>query len=496
MAGVRKDVAKLGGTWPPEILWYARAVKALQARKPSDPTSWAYLAAIHGIDPSGWVRQKVIPSESSLPPQNIQLVDFNQCQHGGWFFLPWHRGYLAAFEAILANWIASQPGGPSGWALPYWNYLDATNAKSRAIPPEFLSNTWPDGKDNPLAVRRGGTQVLGPQPWLGRADIDLSGQTRSMPYTAAPGTVGYGGAISGFASEGDLTGAIEGNPHNTVHVMIGGIGPTSSWMSDPAYAALDPIFWLHHCNIDRFWAAWMSDPANVQETGFPWKNGPFPRQFVMPDPSGNRVIFVPGDTLPGGVLAPTYDDLYIGTGITRRPAVTAGGSVLATVPTGSGGSGSGGGGGSTSSLVGANDKSLTILSTPTTTQVTIDAGAAPSVLATTSRTQPARYYLNLEGVRGDAPSAVLSVSIKPVGSKQPPHVETVTLFGLARATSTAGRHAGNGLSFAIEITEGVLSLQASGSLTPASLGVEISQPQGMATPITVDRVSIYKSPAD
>ncbi len=223
MAGVRKDLATLGQTWSPEILWYARAVNALKQRAPNDPTGWVYLAAIHGIDPAGWVRDEVIPSEASLPPQSIQEVDFDQCQHAGWFFLPWHRGYLAAFEAILADWIAAQPGGPADWALPYWNYLNADNPTARNIPPEFLSTDWPDGPNNPLLAPRGGAEVLGPQPWLPR-DITLNAQTTPMPYTAAPGTVGYGGAISGFSSSGDLTGAVEGNPHNLVHVMIGGIG--------------------------------------------------------------------------------------------------------------------------------------------------------------------------------------------------------------------------------------------------------------------------------
>lgn len=502
MAGVRKDVATLGGPWSSEILWYARAVQALSARAPADPTSWAYLAAIHGIDPAGWASASIIPSISALPPQQIQDVDFNQCQHAGWFFLPWHRGYLAAFEAILADWIAGQPNAPTDWALPYWNYLDATNATARSMPAEFLSTTWPGVGPNPLLAPRSGTSVLGPQPWLGRADINLNAQTTPMPYTAAPGTQGYGGAISGFASEGDLTGAVEGNPHNTVHVMIGGLGSTPGWMSDPSYAALDPIFWLHHCNIDRFWAAWMSVPGNVQERSSAWANGPFPRQFTMPDPSGKSVVFVPGDTLPGGPLAPTYDNLYIGTGI-PRPA-TGVVAMSGALPTGaggkgggSGGSGSGaGGGGGGSSLVGANDSSLTVSSAPVSTRVAIDAGPSrSSPFSMTARKKGERYYLNLEGVRGEAASGALNVSIKPPGSARSTLVETVTLFGLARASSTEGRHGGNGLSIAIEITDEVKAIQ-SGPITPDALGVEISQPGGIATPITVDRVSIYKKPAD
>ena len=39
------------------------------------------------------------------------------------------------------------------------------------------------------------------------------------------------------------------------------------WMSAFATAAQDPIFWLHHANIDRLWEAWLAlgdpdDPSN------------------------------------------------------------------------------------------------------------------------------------------------------------------------------------------------------------------------------------------
>jgi len=41
-------------------------------------------------------------------------------------------------------------------------------------------------------------------------------------------------------------------PHNTVHLIVGGIGH----MMDNDYASFDPIFYLHHCNIDRLLAFW------------------------------------------------------------------------------------------------------------------------------------------------------------------------------------------------------------------------------------------------
>jgi tyrosinase len=38
-----------------------------------------------------------------------------------------------------------------------------------------------------------------------------------------------------------------------VHIDIGG---DSGHMQDPVYAAYDPIFFLHHCNVDRQLAIW------------------------------------------------------------------------------------------------------------------------------------------------------------------------------------------------------------------------------------------------
>jgi len=46
-------------------------------------------------------------------------------------------------------------------------------------------------------------------------------------------------------------GSIE-DPHNAVHSTIGDIGH----MGDTDYAGFDPIFFLHHCNIDRILAYW------------------------------------------------------------------------------------------------------------------------------------------------------------------------------------------------------------------------------------------------
>lgn len=47
------------------------------------------------------------------------------------------------------------------------------------------------------------------------------------------------------------TGSLE-SPHNLLHLIIGGLGH----MAHNDYAAFDPIFHLHHCNVDRILSFW------------------------------------------------------------------------------------------------------------------------------------------------------------------------------------------------------------------------------------------------
>ena len=44
---------------------------------------------------------------------------------------------------------------------------------------------------------------------------------------------------------------------------------------------LDPIFWLHHANIDRLWSLWNRRVANPTDGA--WLNHTFTNNFVNPD---------------------------------------------------------------------------------------------------------------------------------------------------------------------------------------------------------------------
>jgi len=56
-------------------------------------------------------------------------------------------------------------------------------------------------------------------------------------------------ALNGFTSFITLQSAIEGAVHAGVHNAVGGDMATAASPSDP-------LFWLHHANIDRLWVRW------------------------------------------------------------------------------------------------------------------------------------------------------------------------------------------------------------------------------------------------
>src|SRR5262245_24057942 len=67
----------------PEIAAFRKGVQVMKSRPASDPTSWIYQANIHGTY-----------DKPALPA-------WNTCQHGNYFFAPWHRMYVYWFERIV-----------------------------------------------------------------------------------------------------------------------------------------------------------------------------------------------------------------------------------------------------------------------------------------------------------------------------------------------------------------------------------------------------------
>jgi hypothetical protein len=83
-----------------------------------------------------------------------------------------------------------------------------------------------------------------------------------------------------------ISGTLEATPHNNVHNIVGGLMGSSQ-------SALDPIFMMHHCNIDRIWAVWN---VNNQNSNDPfWTGMTFQNNFYNPD---------------GSFYSPKVSDLY------------------------------------------------------------------------------------------------------------------------------------------------------------------------------------------
>ena len=107
----------------------------------------------------------------------------------------------------------------------------------------------------------GRSQVI--EPLLTETDFEIFGTTRPRGQNNLD--------QSWITAGGGTQGQLESNPHNRVHCTVGGLMCNAKSPSDP-------IFMLHHGNIDRIWAVWNS----LGRTNTPdplWRNMEFQNHF-------------------------------------------------------------------------------------------------------------------------------------------------------------------------------------------------------------------------
>jgi tyrosinase len=244
---VRRDVQSLiveGDAGLQLLDAYARAVTSMRQLDPgpdppSDPRSWRFQAAIHGFPG--------LPSTVSHP------LHWASCRHNSWFFLPWHRLYLFCFERIVQSHLDDDT-----WSLPYWDYTKVGASSARVLPAPFRV----PATGNPLRVEqrdRARNDPVAPLP-LESEDVDAMQALRLRDFSLPPenAAASFGGGVVQDVLPMTLgRGSLELTPHGLVHGAIGGMNPPGL-MSRFATAGLDPIFWLHHANIDRLWDVWIA----------------------------------------------------------------------------------------------------------------------------------------------------------------------------------------------------------------------------------------------
>lgn len=285
------------------------AISAMLALPPDDPRNWYRQAMIHVLD----------------------------CPHGNAWFFPWHRGYLYWFERIARKLIHNQ-----GFVLSYWDWTHASDMPAAFFRGDLLDTQFPGfihdfptfdrmfrgpmerfwGSLTPNRLRQLQLRGManfemfwavihvyfgpGTKRLVSAANRQLTGPTLeavshpSLVNALAPmGFNEFGGSLVSHHSDmSGVPGMVESQPHNLVHDAVGG------YMGD-FLAGCDPVFWLHHANVDRLWDVWMERQGLVAQDGPPaWRNEPF---LFFCDEEGRAIEGVAGDYVNSSALGYRFE---------------------------------------------------------------------------------------------------------------------------------------------------------------------------------------------
>lgn len=245
---VRRELRTLSST---DIDVLKSGVSAMKALPKTDFRSWLYQSGVHG----------------ALAGEDAGVADaatyWNQCVHSGPHFLSWHRWELLFIEEII-RLMSDQ----CTFTLPYWDYIANGFLPTPLWSPADATN--PLFNDTRASALNNGTGAL--------SGLNADALTKT-PFNL-------------FSS------LLYGNPHSAVHGQIGGD------MGDVPTAARDPVFYFHHCNIDRYWECWLRMGGGRTNPPSPWPEQTFPFRTT----TGRRDAIV-GDCARTADLGYTYDNL-------------------------------------------------------------------------------------------------------------------------------------------------------------------------------------------
>jgi N-acetylneuraminic acid mutarotase len=257
---------------------YARAIDLMRELPAHDQRSWQWWWYTHWVkgypaalwDLSRIRKTEVIDSltkEYSLPASfradaeavwdgcQSHAVDPSDPEHyQQWFFLPWHRLMLAQFEGVIREVLKDED-----FTLPYWNPVTGN-------PADFVV---------PAVFREPGSTLYNGTRWfwvnggeridnIYREWISLDALNEKFYIDSPNGSLGFNPRM-------------DQNPHFFTHLALGGD------MAEFSTVGGDPMFYLHHANMDRIWESW-NRLGNKNPTDPKYLN----RTFSYGDRSGKR----------------------------------------------------------------------------------------------------------------------------------------------------------------------------------------------------------------
>lgn len=272
---------------------YATAIRKMLALDPHDARNWFRNAFIHNLD----------------------------CPHMNWWFFDWHRGYLGWFEQTVREmsgnaqfafpyWDWSQTGGATpGYCIPdtmlhdvltpldeaYKPYISSFDAFYKYLNPalEAFWKTLSSDQLEALTIRQmdklpslweqvktGMFANIENARYLRTGDACLDDNTQQA---VAADNVDDGLSAPTFAEfnsgeskqhslMGQTSGLLESQPHNLTHNNVGGYQHVPNadvgFMTDNL-SPVDPIFFLHHSNMDRLWDVWTRKQQSCKQPYLP-----------------------------------------------------------------------------------------------------------------------------------------------------------------------------------------------------------------------------------
>ena len=294
---------------------FGRFIMAL--RNLIESADWPRICGIHGDTFKPDDAGVLCPTDPAVVTKIGETGEPFYCKHSVYSFIGWHTPYVYQFELLLNK--HNKSSNRDYICLPWLDLTDFTVDFSFLNAPEIT--VFYDKKritvSNPLAgayyyvngVKTPTTRAGFFSPTTPGQYLQLRTVKRQLNNALYAPNYEHFSSVPVVHKPANIVVdyvPLE-TPHNNLHDIIGG---DSGNMSDISISAFDPIFWLHHCNMDRHYYTWMYNntaefstsiyPEKITDAVWNASCAPFTNKYVYGnDPCGYDYGFLNGTGVYG-----------------------------------------------------------------------------------------------------------------------------------------------------------------------------------------------------